>query len=195
MCLLRKRDAGQTARSTFGFFRRFQTRNRSQRAEIAAAVHRGPSPLSSVSTALFHLHALQAFALSAHRNASEREPSKPKDRVELANRQRLPDPTLDVHAAAIPAAGQSVIELDVGFRSACHFSTQEIRRYITEALWGISRRRTFFFCTSLEGHAYRNARPGPRSASEIEQRLITTSFISDKILRLRGSVPSNRSRY
>jgi len=64
----------------------------------------------------FSLQALQAVALSARpemQRAQNRVEAE-RFRLELANRQRFSDPTLDVQAQRYNEAGQAVSELDVG---------------------------------------------------------------------------------
>src|ERR1700693_1143725 len=64
----------------------------------------------------FSLQVLQAAALSARpemQRAQNRVEAE-RFRVELASRQRFPDPTLDVQAQRYNEAGQAVSELDVG---------------------------------------------------------------------------------
>src|SRR5437899_9488134 len=64
----------------------------------------------------FSLQALQAVALSARpemQRAQNRVEAE-RFRLELANRQRFSDPTLDVQAQRYNEAGQAVSELDIG---------------------------------------------------------------------------------
>src|SRR5262245_17096599 len=64
----------------------------------------------------FSLQALQAVAMSARPEMQRAQNRVEVERlgVELANRQRFPDPTLDVQAQRYNEAGQAVSELDVG---------------------------------------------------------------------------------
>src|SRR5260370_897851 len=63
----------------------------------------------------FSLQALQAVALSARpeMQRAQNRVEVERFRVQLANRQWFPDPTLDVQAQRYNEAGQAVSELDV----------------------------------------------------------------------------------
>ncbi len=151
---------------------------------------------SQISFQLPHLSlpALQAVALSARpemQRAQNRVEAE-RFRVQLANRQWFPDPTLDVQAQRYNGAGQAVSELDVGVSFGLPFLNQ--RKYsaaVTEA------RRTFE-SAQHELEATRTETLGlvRDQLKKIETAAHHYELYSDKILPLaRQAVQSNRVAY
>src|SRR5882724_1246712 len=142
----------------------------------------------------FSLQALQAVALSARpetQRAQNRVEAE-RFRVELANRQWFPDPTLDVQAQRYNEAGQAVSELDVGVSIGLPFLNQ--RKYsatVTEA-------RLNFESAQHELEATRTETLGlvRDQLKKIETAAHHYELYSDKILPLaRQTVQSNRVAY
>jgi outer membrane protein, heavy metal efflux system len=140
------------------------------------------------------LQALQAVALSARpemQRAQNRVEAE-RFRVQLANRQWFPDPTLDVQAQRYNGAGQAVSELDVGVSFGLPFLNQ--RKYsaaVTEA------QRTFE-SAQHELEATRTETLGlvRDQLKKIETAAHHYELYSDKILPLaRQAVQSNRVAY
>jgi outer membrane protein TolC len=142
----------------------------------------------------FSLQALQAVALSARpeMQRAENRVEAERFRVELANRQRFPDPTLDVQAQRYNEAGQAVSELDVGVSIGLPFLNQ--RKYsaaVTEA-------RRNFESAQYERQAARTETLGlvRDQLKKIETAAHHYELYSDKILPLaRQAVQSNRVAY
>jgi outer membrane protein TolC len=142
----------------------------------------------------FSLQALQAAALSARpemQRAQNRVEAE-RFRVELANRQWFPDPTLDVQAQRYNEAGQAVSELDVGVSIGLPFLNQ--RKYsatVTEA------RRNFESAQhELEGTRTETLGLVRDQLAKIETAAHHYELYSDKILPLaRQAVQSNRVAY
>jgi outer membrane protein TolC len=113
-------------------------------------------------------------------------------RVQLANRQWFPDPTLDVQAQRYNGAGQGVSELDVGVSFGLPFLNQ--RKYsavVTEA-------RRNFESAQHELEAARTETLGlvRDQLKKIETAAHHYELYSDKILPLaRQAVQSNRVAY
>ena len=142
----------------------------------------------------FSLQALQAVALSArpemHRAQNRVEAEK--FRVELANRQWFPDPTLDVQAQRYNEAGQAVSELDVGLSIGLPFLNP--RKYSATV---IEARRNFE-SAQHELEATRTETLGlvRDQLKKIETAAHHYELYSDKILPLaRQAVQSNRVAY
>ena len=142
----------------------------------------------------FSLQALQAAALSARpemQRAQNRVEAE-RFRVELANRQWFPDPTLDVQAQRYNETGQAVSELDVGVSIGLPFLNQ--RKYsatVTEA-------RRNFESAQHELEATRTETLGlvRDQLTKIETAAHHYELYSDKILPLaRQAVQSNRVAY
>src|SRR5258708_5471258 len=142
----------------------------------------------------FSLQALQAVALSARpeMQRAQNRVEVERFRVQLANRQWFPDPTLDVQAQRYNQAGQAVSELDVGVSFGLPFLNQ--RKYsaaVTEA------RRTFE-SAQHELEATRTETLGlvRDQLKKIETAAHHYELYSDKILPLaRQAVQSNRVAY
>ena len=142
----------------------------------------------------FSLQTLQAVALSA-RPEMQRAQSRveaERFRVELANRQRFPDPTLDVQAQRYNEAGQAVSELDVGVSIGLPFlNPKKYSATVTEA-------RRNFESAQHELEATRTETLGlvRDQLKKIETAAHHYELYSDKILPLaRQAVQSNRVAY
>ena len=113
-------------------------------------------------------------------------------RVELANRQRFPDPTLDVQAQRYNEAGQAVSELDVGVSIGLPFlNPRKYSATVTEA-------RRNFESAQHELEATRTETLGlvRDQLKKIETAAHHYELYSDKILPLaRQAVQSNRVAY
>jgi cobalt-zinc-cadmium efflux system outer membrane protein len=142
----------------------------------------------------FSLQVLQAVALS-ERPEMQRAQNRvevERFRVQLANRQWFPDPTLDVQAQRYNEAGQAVSELDVGVSIGLPFLNQ--RKYsatVTEA-------RRNFESAQHELEATRTETLGliRDQLAKIETAAHHYELYSDKILPLaRQAVQSNRVAY
>jgi len=142
----------------------------------------------------FSLQALQAVAVSARpemQRAQNRVEAE-RFRVELANRQRFPDPTLDVQAQRYNEAGQAVSELDVGVSIGLPFlNPRKYSATVTEA-------RRNFESAQHELEAMRAETLGlvRDQLTKIETAAHHYELYSDKILPLaRQAVQSNRVAY
>jgi outer membrane protein TolC len=142
----------------------------------------------------FSLQALQSVALSARpemQRAQNRVEAE-RFRVELANRQRFPDPTLDVQAQRYNEAGQAVSELDVGVSIGLPFlNPRKYSATVTEA-------RRNFESAQHELEATRTETLGlvRDQLKKIETAAHHYELYSDKILPLaRQAVQSNRVAY
>jgi outer membrane protein TolC len=142
----------------------------------------------------FSLQVLQAVALSARpemQRAQNRVEAE-RFRVELANRQRFPDPTLDVQAQRYNEAGQAVSELDVGVSIGLPFlNPRKYSATVTEA-------RRNFESAQHELEATRTETLGlvRDQLTKIETAAHHYELYSDKILPLaRQAVQSNRVAY
>jgi cobalt-zinc-cadmium efflux system outer membrane protein len=142
----------------------------------------------------FSLQVLQAVALSARpemQRAQNRVEAE-RFRVELANRQRFPDPTLDVQAQRYNEAGQAVSELDVGVSIGLPFlNPRKYSATVTEA-------RQNFESAQHELEATRTETLGlvRDQLKKIETAAHHYELYSDKILPLaRQAVQSNRVAY
>ena len=142
----------------------------------------------------FSLQTLQAVALSARpemQRAQNRVEAE-RFRVELANRQRFPDPTLDVQAQRYNEAGQAVSELDVGVSIGLPFlNPRKYSATVTEA-------RRNFESAQHELEATRTETLGlvRDQLKKIETAAHHYELYSDKILPLaRQAVQSNRVAY
>jgi len=142
----------------------------------------------------FSLQTLQAVALTARpemQRAQNRVEAE-RFRVELANRQRFPDPTLDVQAQRYNEAGQAVSELDVGVSIGLPFlNPKKYSATVTEA-------RRNFESAQHELEATRTETLGlvRDQLKKIETAAHHYELYSDKILPLaRQAVQSNRVAY
>jgi outer membrane protein TolC len=142
----------------------------------------------------FSLQALQAAALSARpemQRAQNRVQAE-RFRVELANRQWFPDPTLDVQAQRYNDAGQAVSELDVGVSIGLPFlNPRKYSATVTEA-------RRNFESAQHELEATRTETLGlvRDQLKKIETAAHHYELYSDKILPLaRQAVQSSRVAY
>jgi outer membrane protein TolC len=142
----------------------------------------------------FSLQTLQAVALSARpemQRAQNRVEAE-RFRVELANRQRFPDPTVDVQAQRYNEAGQAVSELDVGVSIGLPFlNPRKYSATVTEA-------RRNFESAQHELEATRTETLGlvRDQLKKIETAAHHYELYSDKILPLaRQAVQSNRIAY
>jgi len=142
----------------------------------------------------FSLQTLQAVALTARpemQRAQNRVEAE-RFRVELANRQRFPDPTLDVQAQRYNEAGQAVSELDVGVSIGLPFLNPiKYSATVTEA-------RRNFESAQHELEATRTETLGlvRDQLKKIETAAHHYELYSDKILPLaRQAVQSNRVAY
>jgi cobalt-zinc-cadmium efflux system outer membrane protein len=142
----------------------------------------------------FSLQALQAVALNARpemQRAQNRVEAE-RFRVELANRQWFPDPTLDVQAQRYNQAGQAVSELDVGVSIGLPFlNPRKYSATVTEA-------RRNFESAQHELEAARTETLGlvRDQLKKIETAAHHYELYSDKILPLaRQAVQSNRVAY
>jgi cobalt-zinc-cadmium efflux system outer membrane protein len=142
----------------------------------------------------FSLQVLQAVALSERpemQRAQNRVEAE-RFRLQLANRQWFPDPTLDVQAQRYNEAGQAVSELDVGVSIGLPFLNQ--RKYsatVTEA-------RRNFESAQHELEATRTETLGlvRDQLAKIETAAHHYELYGDKILPLaRQAVQSNRVAY
>ncbi len=142
----------------------------------------------------FSLRTLQAVALSARpemQRAQNRVEAE-RFRLELANRQWFPDPTLDVQAQRYNGSGQAVSELDIGVSVPLPFANP--RKYsatVTEA-------RRNFESAQHELEAARTETLGlvRDQLTKIETAAHHYELYSDKILPLaRQAVQSNRAAY
>jgi outer membrane protein, heavy metal efflux system len=157
------------------------------------------SPLAQPSQIPFQpphisLQALQAVALSVRpemQRAQNRVEAE-RFRVELANRQWFPDPTIDVQAQRYNAAGQAVSELDVGVSIGLPFlNPRKYSATVTEA-------RRNFESTQHELEATRTETLGlvRDQLKKTETAAHHYELYSDKILPLaRQAVQSNRVAY
>jgi cobalt-zinc-cadmium efflux system outer membrane protein len=142
----------------------------------------------------FSLQTLQAVALSARpevQRAQNRVEAE-KFRIELANRQWFPDPTLDVQALRYNDAGQAVSELDVGFSIPLPFANP--RKYsaaVTEARWNFESAQHDLEATRAETLALIRDQ-----LRKIETAAHHYELYRDKILPLaQQAVQSNRAAY
>jgi len=142
----------------------------------------------------FSLQALQVVALSARpemQRAQNRVEAE-RFRIELANRQWFPDPTLDVQAQRYNEAGQAVSELDVGVSIGLPFlNPRKYSATVTEA-------RRNFESAQHELEATRTETLGlvRDQLKKIETAAHHYELYSDKILPLaRQAVQSNRVAY
>jgi len=142
----------------------------------------------------FSLQVLQAVALSERpemQRAQNRVEAE-RFRVQLANRQRFPDPTLDVQAQRYNEAGQAVSELDVGVSIGLPFlNPRKYSATVTEA-------RRNFESAQHELEAMRAETLGlvRDQLTKIETAAHHYELYSDKILPLaRQAVQSNRVAY
>jgi outer membrane protein TolC len=142
----------------------------------------------------FSLQTLQAVALSARpemQRAQNRVQAE-RFRLELANRQWFPDPTLDVQAQRYNEAGQAVSELDVGVSIGLPFlNPRKYSATVTEA-------RRNFESAQHELEATRTETLGlvRDQLKKIETAAHHYELYSDKILPLaRQAVQSNRVAY
>jgi cobalt-zinc-cadmium efflux system outer membrane protein len=142
----------------------------------------------------FSLQTLQAVALSARpetQRAQNRVEAE-RFRLEFANRQRFPDPTLDVQAQRYNEAGQAVSELDVGVSIGLPFlNPRKYSATVTEA-------RRNFESAQHELEATRTETLGlvRDQLKKIETAAHHYELYSDKILPLaRQAVQSNRVAY
>jgi outer membrane protein, heavy metal efflux system len=142
----------------------------------------------------FSLEALQALALHARpeMQRAQNRVEVERFRVELANRQRFSDPTLDVQAQRYNGASQAVSELDVGVSIGLPFLNQ--RKYsatVTEA-------QRNFESAQHELEATRTETLGlvRDQLTKIETAAHHYELYTDKILPLaRQAVQSNRVAY
>src|SRR5438067_9433989 len=113
-------------------------------------------------------------------------------RVELANRQRFPDPTLDVQAQRYNEAGQAVSELDVGVSIGLPFLNP--RKYSASV---IEARRNFESARhELEATRTQTLGLVRDQLTKIETAAHHYELYRDKILPLaRQAVQSNRGAY
>jgi len=142
----------------------------------------------------FSLQALQAVALIARpemQRAQNRVEAE-RFRVELANRQWFPDPTLDVQAQRYNEAGQAVSELDVGVSIGLPFLNP--RKYSATV---IEARRNFDSAQhELEATRAETLGLVRDQLKKIETAAHHYELYSDKILPLaRQAVQSNRVAY
>jgi cobalt-zinc-cadmium efflux system outer membrane protein len=142
----------------------------------------------------FSLEVLQAVALSERpemQRAQNRVEAE-RFRVQLANRQWFPDPTLDVQAQRYNEAGQAVSELDVGVSIGLPFlNPRKYSATVTEA-------RRNFESAQHELEATRTETLGlvRDQLTKIETAAHHYELYSDKILPLaRQAVQSNRVAY
>jgi outer membrane protein, heavy metal efflux system len=142
----------------------------------------------------FSLQVLQAVALSERpemQRAQNRVEAE-RFRVQLANRQWFPDPTLDVQAQRYNEAGQAVSELDVGVSIGLPFlNPRKYSATVTEA-------RRNFESAQHELEAMRAETLGlvRDQLTKIETAAHHYELYSDKILPLaRQAVQSNRVAY
>ena len=142
----------------------------------------------------FSLQVLQAVALSERpemQRAQNRVEAE-RFRVQLANRQWVPDPTLDVQAQRYNEAGQAVSELDVGVSIGLPFlNPRKYSATVTEA-------RRNFESARHELEAMRAETLGlvRDQLTKIETAAHHYELYSDKILPLaRQAVQSNRVAY
>jgi outer membrane protein TolC len=142
----------------------------------------------------FLLQALQTVALSARpemQRAQNRVEAE-KFRLELANRQWFPDPTLDVQAKRYNEAGQAVSELDVGVSVPLPFANP--KKYSA----GVIEARRNFESAQHELEAARTETLGlvRDQLKKIETAAHHYELYRDKILPLaRQTVQSNRAAY
>ncbi len=142
----------------------------------------------------FSLQTLQAVALTARpemQRAQNRVEAE-RFRVELANRQRFPDPTLDVQAQRYNEAGQAVSELDVGVSIGLPFLNP--RKYSASV---IEARRNFESARhELEATRTQTLGLVRDQLTKIETAAHHYELYRDKILPLaRQAVQSNRVAY
>jgi cobalt-zinc-cadmium efflux system outer membrane protein len=142
----------------------------------------------------FSLQTLQAVALSARpemQRAQNRVEAE-RFRVELANRQRFSDPTLDVQAQRYNETGRAVSELDVGVSIGLPFLNP--RKYFAT----VTEARRNFESAQHELEATRTETLGlvRDQLKKIETAAHHYELYSDKILPLaRQAVQSNRVAY
>jgi len=142
----------------------------------------------------FSLQALQAVALQARpeMQRAQNRVEVERFRIELANRQRFPDPTLDVQAQRYNEAGQAVSELDVDVSIGLPFlNARKYSATVTEA-------RRNFESAQHELEATRTETLGlvRDQLKKIETAAHHYELYSDKILPLaRQAVQSNRVAY
>ena len=142
----------------------------------------------------FSLEVLQAVALSERpemQRAQNRVEAE-RFRVQLANRQWFPDPTLDVQAQRYNEAGQAVSELDVGVSISLPFLNP--RKYSATV---IEARRNFESAQhELEATRAETLGLVRDQLKKIETAAHHYELYSDKILPLaRQAVQSNRVAY
>jgi outer membrane protein, heavy metal efflux system len=142
----------------------------------------------------FSLQALQAVALSARpemQRAQNRVEAE-RFRLELANRQRFPDPTIDVQAQRYNAAKEAVSELDVGVSIGLPFlNPTKYSAAIIEA-----RRNLQSAQHELEAARAETLGLVRDQLTKIETAAHHYELYSDKILPLaRQAVQSNRVAY
>jgi outer membrane protein, heavy metal efflux system len=142
----------------------------------------------------FSLQVLQAVALSARpemQRAQNRVEAE-RFRVELANRQRFPDPTLDVQAQRYNEAGQAVSELDVGVSIGLPFlNPRKYSATVTEARWNFEGAQHELEATRTETLGLVRDQ-----LTKIETAAHHYELYSDKILPLaQQAVQSNRVAY
>jgi cobalt-zinc-cadmium efflux system outer membrane protein len=145
-------------------------------------------------SARFSLRDLQAIALSARpevQRAQNRVEAE-KTRVELANRQWFPDPTLNVQAQRYNDSGQVVSELDVGVSVGLPFANpKKYSAVITEA-----RRNLESAQQELEAARTETLGLVRDQLKKIETVAHHYVLYRDKILPLaRQTVQSNRAAY
>ncbi len=142
----------------------------------------------------FSLQNLQAVALSARpevQRAQNRVEAE-KFRVELANRQWFPDPTLNVQAQRYNDAGQTVSELDVGASIGLPFANP--KKY--SAVIAEARRNLESAQHELEGTRSETLGLVRDQLKKIETAAHHYELYRDKILPLaRQTVQSNRTAY
>ena len=145
-------------------------------------------------SARFSLQGLQAVALSARpevQQAQNRVEAE-KYRVELANRQWFPDPTVNVQAQRYNDAGQAVSELDVGVSFALPFANP--RKY--SALIAEARHNLGSAQHDLEAARSETLGLVRDQLKRIETAAHHYELYRDKILPLsRQTVQSNRVAY
>ena len=145
-------------------------------------------------SARFSLQELQAVALSARpevQRAQNRVEAE-KFRVELANRQWFPDPTLNVQAQRYNDAGQTVSELDVGASIGLPFANP--KKY--SAVIAEARRNLESAQHELEATRSETLGLVRDQLKKIETAAHHYELYRDKILPLaRQTVQSNRAAY
>jgi cobalt-zinc-cadmium efflux system outer membrane protein len=145
-------------------------------------------------SARLSLRDLQAIALSARpevQRAQNRVEAE-KFRVELANRQWFPDPTLNVQAQRYNDSGQAMSELDVGVSVGLPFANpKKYSAVITEARRNLESARQDLEATRTETLGLVRDQ-----LKKIETAAHHYALYRDKILPLaRQTVKSNRAAY